>query len=52
MAFQTRDSYIAPPARTIVGFLILVELWKDLIVLPYLISSVEMNGSRDSLTNG
>jgi hypothetical protein len=30
--------------ESVAGFLELVELWKDLVVLPYLVSSVEMNG--------
>jgi hypothetical protein len=38
--------------ETAMGFLKLVELWKGFVVLPCLVSSVEMNVSRDSLANG
>jgi hypothetical protein len=31
--------------ESVVGFLKLVELWKGLVVLPCLVSSVEMNGT-------
>jgi hypothetical protein len=48
MAFQTRDSYIAL-LRTVVGFLKLVDFCKGLVVVPYLISSIEMNGKLQSL---
>jgi hypothetical protein len=37
--------------ESVVGFLELVELWKDLIVLPCLVSSVEMNGTSRPLGN-
>jgi hypothetical protein len=30
--------------ESVAGFFKLVELWKGLVVLPYLVSSVEMNG--------
>jgi hypothetical protein len=35
---------ILPFSETVAGFLKLVELCKDLVVLPCLVSSVEMNG--------
>jgi hypothetical protein len=35
-----------PSLETIVGILELVELWKGLVVLPYLASSVEVYGVR------
>jgi hypothetical protein len=45
------DSYIAL-LRNCTGFLKLVELCKGLVVLPYLVASVEMMGLLDPLTNG
>jgi hypothetical protein len=48
MAFRTMDSYIAL-LRTVAGFRKLVELWKGLVVVPCLVSSVEMNGKSRSL---
>jgi hypothetical protein len=38
--------------ETVAGFLKLVELYKGLIVLPYLASLVEVFGSRDPLVDG
>jgi hypothetical protein len=35
--------------ESVAGFLKLVELWKGLIVLPCLVSSVEMNGTSRPL---
>jgi hypothetical protein len=46
-----RDSYIAL-LRTIGGFLKLVELCKGLVVLPCLVSSVEMYGIHDPVADG
>jgi hypothetical protein len=40
---------ILPFSKTIAGFLKLVELCKGLVVLPCLVSSVEMNGKSRSL---
>jgi hypothetical protein len=40
IAFRTRGSYIAPSALNRSGFIMLVELWKGLIVLPCLAFSV------------
>jgi hypothetical protein len=37
------------PSKSVVGFLILVELCKGLVLVSYLISSVEMNGKSRSL---
>jgi hypothetical protein len=39
-------------SKTVAGFLKLVELWKCLIVLPYLVSSVEIYGIHDPVANG
>jgi hypothetical protein len=36
------ESYIAPYAETVANSLMLVELWKGLVVLPCLTSSVEV----------
>jgi hypothetical protein len=36
--------------ESIAGSLMLIELWKGLVVLPYVFSSVDMNGSRDPLS--
>jgi hypothetical protein len=38
--------------ETVVGFLKLVELYKGLIVLPYLASLVEVYGIHDPLADG
>jgi hypothetical protein len=38
--------------RTVVGFLKLVELCKGLVVLPCLVSLVEVYGSHDPLADG
>jgi hypothetical protein len=35
--------------ETMIDFLILLELWKGLIVVPCLVFSVEMNGKSQSL---
>jgi hypothetical protein len=35
--------------ESVAGFLELVELWKGLVVLPHLVSSVEMNGTSRPL---
>jgi hypothetical protein len=43
MAFQMGDSCIAL-SRTVEGFFKLVELCKDLVVVPYLASLVEVYG--------
>jgi hypothetical protein len=45
MVYQTSDSY-ASFVRTVVGFLKLVKLWKGLVVLPCLTSSIEVYGVR------
>jgi hypothetical protein len=37
--------------ESVAGFLELVELWKGLVVLPCLVSSVEMNGTSRPLGN-
>jgi hypothetical protein len=47
MDFQTGDSYI--DLLIVVHFLKLVELCKGFVVLPCLVSSVEMNGKSLSL---
>jgi hypothetical protein len=46
IAFRTSDSYIAFGLKTVAGSLVLVELWKSLIVLSSLASSVEVYGVR------
>jgi hypothetical protein len=46
--FSYGDSYIAL-LRNVAGFLKLVELCKGLVVVPCLVSSVEMNGKSRSL---
>jgi hypothetical protein len=51
MTFQTGDSYIALLRNRSGFFLKLVELCKGLVVLPCLISSVEMNGTSRPLGN-
>jgi hypothetical protein len=38
--------------ETVAGFLKLVELCKGLVVLPYLVSSVEINGTSRPLATG
>jgi hypothetical protein len=38
-----------PFSETIAGFQKLVELCKGLVVVPYLVSSIEMNGKSRSL---
>jgi hypothetical protein len=43
---------ISPFLETVAGFLKLVELCKGLVVLPCLISSVEMYGIYDPMANG
>jgi hypothetical protein len=43
---------ISPFSRNHSDFLKLVELCKGLVVLPCLISLVEMNGIRDPMANG
>jgi hypothetical protein len=43
---------ITPFSETVAGFLKLVELCKGLVVLPCLISSVEMYGIHDPVANG
>jgi hypothetical protein len=43
---------ILPFLETVEGFLKLVELCKGLIVLPCLVSSVEMYGIHDPVANG
>jgi hypothetical protein len=48
LAFRTRDSYIALLINVAV-FRKLVELCKGLVVVPCLVSSVEMNGKSRSL---
>jgi hypothetical protein len=40
---------ILPFSETVASFLKLVELCKGLVVVPYLISSAEMNGKSRSL---
>jgi hypothetical protein len=45
--FTNFRTYIRP--ESISGFLKLVELWKDHVVLPCLVSSVEMNGTSRPL---
>jgi hypothetical protein len=46
-----RDFYITL-LRTIAGFFKLVELWKGLIVLPYLASFVKVHGIHDPMADG
>jgi hypothetical protein len=48
MAFQTGVP-ISLSLETVADFLKLVELCKDLVMLPCLVSSVEMNGKSRSL---
>jgi hypothetical protein len=43
---------ISPFSETVVGFLKLVELFKGLTVLPYLVSSVEVYGIHDPVADG
>jgi hypothetical protein len=38
--------------ETIAGFLMLVELWKGLVVTPYLASSEEVYGIHDPVVDG
>jgi hypothetical protein len=38
--------------KTIAGFLMLVELWKGLVVTPYLASSEEVYGIHDPMVDG
>jgi hypothetical protein len=44
-----RGIHILPFLETVAGFRKLVELCKGLVVVPYLISLVEMNGKSRSL---
>jgi hypothetical protein len=43
---------ISPFSETIAGFLKLVELFKGLVVLPYLASSIEVYGIHDPMADG
>jgi hypothetical protein len=43
---------ILPFSKTVAGFLKLVELCKGLVVLPCLVSSVEMYVIHDPVVNG
>jgi hypothetical protein len=43
---------IFPFSETVAGFLKLVELCKGLVVLPCLVSSVEMYGIHDPMADG
>jgi hypothetical protein len=52
MAFWTSDSYITPSQEIIAHFWKLAELYKGLIVLPYLASSVEVYGIHDPMADG
>jgi hypothetical protein len=47
LAFRTRDSYASffLLSESVAGLLELVELWKGLVLLPCLVSSIEMNGT-------
>jgi hypothetical protein len=51
MAFRTRDSCIAL-LRNHSGFSKVVELYKGLVVLPCLASSVEVYGIHDPVADG
>jgi hypothetical protein len=41
-----------PLSSTVAGFLELVELWKGLVVLPYIASSIEVYGIHDPVEGG
>jgi hypothetical protein len=51
LAFRTRDSYIAFDLESIAGPP-LVELWKGLVVFPYLTISVEVYENHDLMEDG
>jgi hypothetical protein len=38
--------------ESVASSLLLVEFWKDLVVLPCLVSSIDMNEIQDPLANG
>jgi hypothetical protein len=47
-----RGIHMFPLSSTVAGFLELVELWKGLVVLPYIASSIEVYGIHDPVEGG